>query len=221
MSLDIQPGERVAIVGPSGGGKSTLFDLLLRFRDIESGVIALDAVNIQSMDPSVLRSQFALVPQQPVLFSSTVWENLRYGRPDATDEQVIAAAKAAYADEFIQQLPEGYSSTLGEQGVKLSGGQHQRLAIARAILRNPKILLLDEATSALDAQSEHLVKQALDRLMKDRTTLIIAHRLATITHVDRIAVMDKGRVVAVGTHEELLESSGLYRRLADLQFADR
>ncbi|AMO58778.1 multidrug ABC transporter ATPase/permease [Endozoicomonas montiporae CL-33] len=208
-------------MGPSGGGKSTLFDLLLRFRDIESGVIALDAVNIQSMDPSVLRSQFALVPQQPVLFSSTVWENLRYGRPDATDEQVIAAAKAAYADEFIQQLPEGYSSTLGEQGVKLSGGQHQRLAIARAILRNPKILLLDEATSALDAQSEHLVKQALDRLMKDRTTLIIAHRLATITHVDRIAVMDKGRVVAVGTHEELLESSGLYRRLADLQFADR
>ena len=221
LSLEIQPGERIAIVGPSGAGKSTLFDLLLRFRDIESGAISLDSVNIQSMDPSILRSQFALVPQQPVLFSSTVWENLRYGRPDATDEEVIEAAKAAYADEFIQQLPEGYSSTLGEQGVKLSGGQRQRLAIARAILRDPKILLLDEATSALDAQSEHLVKQALDRLMKDRTTLVIAHRLATITHVDRIVVMDKGGVVAVGTHSELLESSRLYRRLADLQFADR
>ena len=139
-------------------------------------------------------------------------------RPDASDEEVIAAAKAAYADEFIQQLPEGYSSKLGEQGVKLSGGQRQRLAIARAILRDPKILLLDEATSALDAQSEHLVKQALDRLMKDRTTLIIAHRLATITHVDRIVVMDQGRVVAVGSHDELLESSSLYRRLAELQF---
>lgn len=219
LDLEIKPGERIALVGPSGAGKSTLFDLLLRFRDIESGAIRLDSINIQAMEPSVLRSQFALVPQQPVLFSSTVWENLRYGRPDATDEDVIAAAKAAYADEFIQQLPEGYSSSLGEQGVKLSGGQRQRLAIARAILRDPKILLLDEATSALDAQSEHLVKQALDRLMKDRTTLIIAHRLATITHVDRIAVMDKGQLVASGSHDELLESSSLYRRLAELQFS--
>ena len=219
LDLEIKPGERIALVGPSGAGKSTLFDLLLRFRDIESGQISLDSINIQAMEPSVLRSQFALVPQQPVLFSSTVWENLRYGRLDATDEEVIGAAKAAYADEFIQQLPEGYSSSLGEQGVKLSGGQRQRLAIARAILRNPKILLLDEATSALDAQSEHLVKQALDRLMTDRTTLIIAHRLATITHVNRIAVMDKGQVVAVGTHDELLESSSLYRRLAELQFS--
>ncbi|MGI9275897.1 MAG: ABC transporter transmembrane domain-containing protein [Endozoicomonas sp.] len=218
LTLDIRPGERVALVGPSGAGKSTLFDLLLRFRDPESGRISLENVAIDEMEPARLRSHFALVPQQPVLFSANVWENLRYGNPEASDEEIIAAAKAAHADEFIQQLPQGYSSELGEQGVKLSGGQRQRLAIARAILRDPDILLLDEATSALDAQSEHLVKQALDRLMKNRTTLVIAHRLATITHVDRIAVMDKGRLVAVGTHDQLLESSGLYRRLAELQF---
>ncbi|KEQ11775.1 ABC transporter transmembrane domain-containing protein [Endozoicomonas numazuensis] len=218
LSLNIKPGERVALVGPSGAGKSTIFELLLRFRDPLSGQIMLDGVPIHQMKPSRLRSYYALVPQHPVLFSANVWENLRYGDPDATDEAVIAAAKAAHADEFIQQLPQGYSSYLGERGVKLSGGQQQRLAIARAILRDPEILLLDEATSALDAQSEFLVQQALDRLMKDRTTLIIAHRLATITHVDRIAVMDKGKLVATGTHEELLETSVLYSRLAELQF---
>lgn len=218
LNLEIKPGERIALVGPSGAGKSTLFDLLLRFRDPESGFLSLDSVPVQNMDLATLRGQFALVPQQPVLFSSNVWDNLRYGKPDATDEEVIAAAKAAYADEFIQQLPKGYSSTLGEQGVKLSGGQRQRLAIARAILCDPRILLLDEATSALDAQSEHLVQEALGRLMKDRTTLIIAHRLATIVHVDRIAVMDGGQVVAIGTHDDLLKTSGLYRRLAELQF---
>ena len=218
LSLNIKPGERVALVGPSGAGKSTLFELLLRFRDPVSGEVLLDGVPIQQMKPARLRSHFALVPQHPVLFSANVWENLRYGNPDATDEEVIAAAKAAHADEFIQQMPQGYSSYLGERGVKLSGGQQQRLAIARAILRDPEILLLDEATSALDAQSEYLVQQALDSLMKGRTTLIIAHRLATITHVDRIAVMDQGKLVATGTHEELLETSVLYRRLAELQF---
>jgi ATP-binding cassette subfamily B protein len=218
LSLSIKPGERIALVGPSGAGKSTLFDLLLRFRDPQSGSIALEGVNIMAMKPARLRSHFALVPQSPVLFSANVWDNLRYGNPDATDEEVIEAAKAAHADEFIQNLPQGYSSSLGERGVKLSGGQQQRLAIARAILRDPEVLLLDEATSALDAQSEFLVQQALDRLMKDRTTLIIAHRLATITHVDRIAVMDQGKLVAIGTHEGLLKSSLLYRRLAELQF---
>ena len=170
------------------------------------------------MNLQELRSQFALVPQQPVLFSANVMDNLRYGNPNASDEEVFAAAKAAHAEEFIAQLPEGYQSFLGEQGVKLSGGQKQRLAIARAILSNPKILLLDEATSALDAQSEHYVQQALDELMKDRTTFIIAHRLATVAHVDRIVVFDHGQIVAVGKHEELLESSDLYRRLAELQF---
>lgn len=218
FSLNIKAGERVALVGPSGAGKSTLFDLLLRFRDPDGGQICLDGVPIEQMKTASLRSHFALVPQQPVLFSATVWDNLRYGNPEATKEEIIEAAKAAHADEFIQQLPEGYSSHLGERGVKLSGGQQQRLAIARAILRDPEILLLDEATSALDAQSEFLVKQALDRLMSNRTTLIIAHRLATITHVDRIAVMDQGQLVALGTHDELLDSSPLYRRLAELQF---
>ncbi|MRI33445.1 ABC transporter ATP-binding protein [Endozoicomonas sp. OPT23] len=218
LTLNIKAGERIALVGPSGAGKSTMFDLLLRFREPQSGNIALDGIAINDMKPARLRSHFALVPQHPVLFSTNVWENLRYGNPEATDEEVIAAAKAAHADEFIQNLPQGYSSDLGERGVKLSGGQQQRMAIARAILRDPEVLLLDEATSALDAQSEYLVQQALNELMKNRTTLVIAHRLATITHVDRIAVMDKGQLVAIGTHEELLESSPLYQRLAKLQF---
>ena len=218
LTLNIKPGERIALVGPSGAGKSTLFDLLLRFREPQSGTIALDGTAINDMKPARLRSHFALVPQNPVLFSTDVWENLRYGNPEATDEEVIEAAKAAYADEFIQQLPQGYSNDLGERGVKLSGGQQQRIAIARAILRDPEVLLLDEATSALDAQSEYLVQQALNELMKNRTTLVIAHRLATITHVDRIAVMDKGQLIAIGTHDELLESSPLYQRLAKLQF---
>ncbi|MEY8204285.1 MAG: ABC transporter transmembrane domain-containing protein [Bermanella sp.] len=219
LTLAIKAGERIALVGPSGAGKSTLFDLLLRFRDPQSGSIELAGKNLSNLNLQELRSQYALVPQQPVLFSSNVLDNLRYGCPDASLEQVIAAAKAAHAHEFIEQLPDGYESFLGESGVKLSGGQRQRLAIARAILRDPKILLLDEATSALDAQSEFHVQQALNELMKDRTTLIIAHRLATVAHVDRIAVFDNGKLVDIGSHEQLLKSSELYKRLAQLQFS--
>jgi ATP-binding cassette subfamily B protein len=218
LNLAVQAGESIALVGPSGAGKSTLFDLLLRFRDPQSGDIKISGTSLSKWNLQDLRSQFALVPQQPVLFSANVWDNLKYGRPDATEAEVFAAVKAAHAEEFIEQLPDGYQSFLGEQGVKLSGGQKQRLAIARAILRDPKILLLDEATSALDAQSEHYVQQALNELMKGRTTFIIAHRLATVRHVDRIAVFDHGQLVDVGSHEELIESSELYRRLAELQF---
>jgi len=218
LNLAIKAGERIALVGPSGAGKSTLFDLLLRFRDPQSGSIEYDGQPLKAFNLHTLRSQYALVPQQPVLFSTNIIENLRYGLPAASEQDVIAAAKSAHAHEFIEQLPDGYYSFLGEQGVKLSGGQKQRLAIARAILRDPKVLLLDEATSALDAQSEYHVQQALDVLMKDRTTLIIAHRLATVAHVDRIAVFAHGRLVDIGTHEQLLKSSPLYKRLAELQF---
>ena len=218
LSLDINEGEHIALVGPSGAGKSTLFDLLLRFRDPQVGSIEINGSDLTQVDLLDLRSQYALVPQQPVLFSSSVLDNLRYGCPSATDEQVKAAAKAAHAHEFIIQLPEGYNSFLGEQGVKLSGGQKQRLAIARAILRDPKILLLDEATSALDAQSEYHVQQALNELMKGRTTIIIAHRLATVAHVDRIAVFENGQLADIGSHQQLLGSSELYKRLAQLQF---
>lgn len=220
LTLHIKQGQRLALVGPSGAGKSTLFDLLLRFRDVDGGSIKVAGTDIKNMDLQQLREMYALVPQQPVLFSANVIDNIRFGKPDATQEEVMAAAKAAYAHEFIEQLPDGYQSFLGEQGVKLSGGQKQRLAIARAILRDPKILLLDEATSALDAQSEHVVQQALDALMKDRTTLIIAHRLATVAHVDSIAVFDHGQLVDQGSHNELLESSELYSRLASLQFRE-
>jgi ATP-binding cassette subfamily B protein len=218
LNLAVKAGESIALVGPSGAGKSTLFDLLLRFRDPQSGNIKISGKSLTEWDLQELRSLFALVPQQPVLFSANVWDNLKYGRPDATEAEVLAAVKAAHAEEFIEQLPDGYQSFLGEQGVKLSGGQKQRLAIARAILRDPKILLLDEATSALDAQSEHYVQQALDTLMKGRTTFIIAHRLATVRHVDRIAVFEHGKLVDFGNHDELIASSELYRRLAELQF---
>jgi ATP-binding cassette subfamily B protein len=218
LNLAVKAGESIALVGPSGAGKSTLFDLLLRFRDPQSGDIKISGKPLTEWDLQELRSLFALVPQQPVLFSANVWDNLKYGRPDATEAEVLAAVKAAHAEEFIEQLPDGYQSFLGEQGVKLSGGQKQRLAIARAILRDPKILLLDEATSALDAQSEHYVQQALDTLMKGRTTFIIAHRLATVRHVDRIAVFEHGQLVDFGNHDELIASSELYRRLAELQF---
>ena len=218
LNLAVNAGESIALVGPSGAGKSTLFDLLLRFRDPQSGDIKISGKPLTEWDLQELRSLFALVPQQPVLFSANVWDNLKYGRPDATEAEVLAAVKAAHAEEFIEQLPDGYQSFLGEQGVKLSGGQKQRLAIARAILRDPKILLLDEATSALDAQSEHYVQQALDTLMKGRTTFIIAHRLATVRHVDRIAVFEHGQLVDFGNHDELIASSELYRRLAELQF---
>lgn len=220
LNLEVNAGERIALVGPSGAGKSTLFDMLLRFRDPQVGEILIDGQPLKQWQLQDLRSQFALVPQQPVLFSTNVLENLRYGRPDASEGEIIAAAKAAHADEFIQQLPEKYESYLGEGGVKLSGGQKQRLVIARAILHDPKILLLDEATSALDAQSEYLVQQALDKLMQNRTSFVIAHRLSTIKHVDRIIVMDQGSIVATGSHEELLMSSPLYKRLAELQFGE-
>ena len=220
LNLNVKSGQRIALVGPSGAGKSTLFDLLLRFRDPNSGRILISGQDVTEMDLHELRNLYALVPQQPVLFSSNVLDNIRFGKPDATENEVIDAAKAAHAHEFIEQLPKGYQSFLGEQGVKLSGGQKQRLAIARAILRNPKILLLDEATSALDAQSEHLVQKALDVLMRDRTTLIIAHRFATVAHVDAIAVFDQGELVDMGTHQQLMTSSELYSQLAKLQFRD-
>ena len=218
LSLAVEPGQTLALVGPSGAGKSTLFDLLLRFYDPQQGRILLDGQAITELAPTVLRRQFALVAQNPALFRDTVEANIRYGRPDATQAQVEAAARSAHAHTFIKALPQGYQTLLGEGGIGLSGGQRQRLAIARALLVNAPILLLDEATSALDAQSEHLIQQALPELMAGRTTLVIAHRLATVQHADRIAVIDQGRLIAVGTHRELLEQSPLYARLASLQF---
>ncbi|MGK2740628.1 ABC transporter transmembrane domain-containing protein [Tepidicaulis sp. LMO-SS28] len=218
FSLDVKPGETVAIVGPSGAGKSTVFQLLLRFYDPQAGRIVLDGTAITEADPQAVRRRFALVPQEPVVFGMSARENIRYGRPDASDEEVKAAAKAALIDDFILSLPEGYDTVFGERGVTLSGGQRQRIAIARAILRDAPVLLLDEATSALDAESERLVQQALDGLMQGRTTLVIAHRLATVRKADRIIVMDEGRAAASGTHEELVAEGGLYARLAALQF---
>ena len=219
LSLHIRAGSSVALVGPSGAGKSTLFDLLLRFYDPQQGHVLIDGLDNSHVDLLALRSHIAIVSQQPAMFTGNVRENIRYGRPDASDEQVMEAAQAAFASEFIEQLPEGYDSYLGESGIRLSGGQRQRLAIARAILKNAPILLLDEATSALDAESERKVQMALDALMQNRTTIVIAHRLATVMNVDTIVVMDAGRVVAQGTHQELLISSPLYANLADLQFA--
>ncbi|MDB2448759.1 ABC transporter transmembrane domain-containing protein [bacterium] len=220
VSLSVKRGETLALVGPSGAGKSTLFELLLRFYDPQQGVVQVNGEDVRELELNPLRELFGLVPQQPVLFSQNVWHNIRYGRPDASDDEVIAAAKAAHAYDFIMALPQGFDSHLGENGVRLSGGQKQRLVIARAILKNPAILLLDEATSALDAESEHQVQQALKVLMRERTTLIIAHRLSTVLEADRILVLDQGRVQAVGRHTELLQNSPLYRRLADLQFVD-
>lgn len=221
LSLVIEEGKSLALVGPSGAGKSTVFELLQRFYDPNQGTLTLGKINIRELMTLDLRSQLAVVAQQPTLFSGDVMHNIRYGKPDASKADVIAAAKAANAHDFIEKLPDGYESFLGEQGVRLSGGQRQRIAIARAILKDPKILLLDEATSALDAESEHRVQQALEYLMQGRTTVIIAHRLATIRNVDSIAVLDGGRLVAQGTHDELLESSVLYRRLSELQFQER
>jgi ATP-binding cassette subfamily B protein len=220
FDLSVRAGETVAFVGPSGAGKSTTFQLLLRFYDPESGRILMDGVDVSQADPLAVRSRIGLVPQDTVLFATSARENIRYGRPGATDAEVEAAAQAAAADEFLRRLPEGYDTFLGERGTRLSGGQRQRIAIARAILRDPPILLLDEATSALDAESERLVQAALDRLMLGRTTIIIAHRLATVLQADRIVVMDHGRIVAQGTHGELVRSNELYARLAALQFAD-
>jgi ATP-binding cassette subfamily B protein len=220
FDLQVRKGETVAFVGPSGAGKSTTFQLLLRFYDPESGRVLLDGVDVSQADPLAVRSRIGLVPQDTVLFAATARENIRYGRPGASDAEVEDAAKAAAADEFLRKLPEGYDTFLGERGTRLSGGQRQRIAIARAILRDPPILLLDEATSALDAESERLVQAALDRLMQGRTTIIIAHRLATVLQADRIVVMDHGRIVAQGTHAELVRGNELYARLAALQFAD-
>lgn len=218
LSLSIEPGQTLALVGPSGAGKSTLFDLLLRFHDPQQGRILLDGVALTDLQPDTLRRQYALVAQNPALFRGTVLANIRYGRPDASLASVEAAARGAHAHEFIEQLPQGYQTLLGEGGIGLSGGQRQRLAIARALLVDAPILLLDEATSALDAQSEHLIQQALPKLMAGRTTLVIAHRLATVQHAERIAVIDRGRLVAVGNHRQLIEQSPLYARLAALQF---
>lgn len=220
LSIKIAAGSSVALVGSSGAGKSTLVDLILRFYDVQQGAIRFDGVDIKQLDPLNLREHIAIVPQQPVLFSGTIMENIRYGCPDASDAAVTAAAEAAYADEFIDKLSNGYHSFVGEAGVRLSGGQRQRIAIARAILNDPKLLLLDEATSALDAESEYKVQQALERLMKDRTSIVIAHRLATVVNVDRIVVLDDGRLVATGSHQQLISSSPLYARWANLQFGD-
>jgi ATP-binding cassette, subfamily B, bacterial len=220
FSLSIRPGENVAFVGPSGAGKSTTFQLLLRFYDPSSGRVLIDGVDISQANPEDIRARIGLVPQETVLFGTSARENIRYGRPSATDAEVEAAARAAGADSFLREFPEGYDTFLGERGTRLSGGQRQRIAIARALLKDPPILLLDEATSSLDAESERYVQQALERLMQHRTTIIIAHRLATILKADRIVVMDRGRIVAIGTHGELLESNPLYARLAALQFAD-
>jgi ATP-binding cassette subfamily B protein len=218
FTLAIEPGETIAFVGPSGAGKTTTFQLLLRFYDPLTGKILVDGVDIAAARPEDVRRRIGLVPQDTVLFGASARDNIRYGRPDASDAEIEAAAAAAAADEFIAQLPQGYDTFLGERGTRLSGGQRQRVAIARAILKNPPILLLDEATSSLDASSERLVQQALERLMRQRTTIIIAHRLATVLKADRIIVMDQGRIVASGTHVQLLKASPLYAKLAELQF---
>jgi ATP-binding cassette subfamily B protein len=221
LTLSVKPGETVALVGPSGAGKTTLFQLLLRFYDPEQGAVSFDGVDLRAADPRDLRRRIGLVSQDPVVFAGSVRDNIRYGRPDASDADIEAAATAAYAMEFIEKLPKGFDTELGERGVRLSGGQRQRIAIARAVLRDPALLLLDEATSALDAESERAVQRALDRLMKGRTSLVIAHRLATVVSADRIIVLDQGRIVAEGTHNALIKQDGLYARLAAMQFNER
>jgi ATP-binding cassette subfamily B protein len=218
VDLEVRPGETVALVGPSGAGKSTVFQLLLRFYDASEGRVEVDGVPVREASLAELRQRIGIVPQDSVIFSADAMENIRYGRPEASDAQVLAAAKAAFAHDFIEALPEGYKTFLGERGVRLSGGQRQRISIARAILKNPPLLLLDEATSALDAESERMVQAALEAAMKDRTTLVIAHRLATVQRADRIVVLEAGQIVESGTHAQLAAAGGLYARLAALQF---
>jgi ATP-binding cassette subfamily B protein len=218
IDLTIEPGEAVAIVGPSGAGKSTIASMLGRLYDPNGGRILLDGKDLKSLDPEWLRQQIGVVAQEPLLFSSSIADNIRYGKQGATDAEIEAAARAANAHDFISRFPDGYRTLVGERGVQLSGGQKQRVAIARAVLKDPRLLILDEATSALDAESEHLVKDALDRLMKGRTTLIIAHRLSTVMDADRVLVLEGGKIVQSGSHSALMGQEGLYRRLVERQF---
>ena len=219
MSFAVKTGETVAIVGPSGSGKTTVFTLVQRFFDPQTGGVLVDGIDVRKADPQDVRARIAVVPQETVVFSGSVLDNIRFGKPEASQEEVLAAARAARVDEFAERLPKGYDTEVGERGVTLSGGQRQRIAIARAILRDAPILLLDEATSALDSESEHFIQQAIEKLTANRTTLVIAHRLATVRNADRILVLEGGRLVAEGKHGELITTSPLYARLSKLQFA--